>query len=1096
MKKLYCAIALFLAFHSFLFALSDTTTSTLVAPGVVHTQYTLPGPNTLDVLEINIKNPYLTIESYRPNGLTKTTVQAAANDKLGHRVIGAINADFFSFETGWPVNNQVVNGKPVQGHSTIKSQFVFTKNRKVYIDGFSFSGKVFAKNGTNANVNEVNYNRDANQMLLYTSFKGGTTGTDVSGSEAVLNLLSPEWVMNDTLVFVVSQKVSSNGSIPSNGAVLSGVGTAATYLNTNIALGDTIKLFLAYNPRTIGAVVNNITQVISGNGRLIKDGVPYPTIGDYDGSGQSFNDARHPRTFVGINADTSKVYFCTVDGRQASSIGMAFTDMANFLLSIGVKNAFNLDGGGSTTMVVRDKVVNSPSDPGGERSVANTLQLISAAPVGILHYLNIIEDRADVFQGNTFRFHAEGKDEYLNPLALPAGVVWEADTTIGTIDSTGLFTAKVINDTGWVRIKFGNVSDSVKVFVRVIKQLRVFPKTLTMVPGERLTFTVRGVDSGNNTAELQNSQVVYQINATNVNVDPVGVVTSTGFGSGTITVKLDTVKQVIRYSSSGVDTTILAENFDDVQFWSWHVTNTDPDNVFFELSNDAVITNPPAFRIKFDAPPASNAILSTSLPISSRPDTIRVKVYGDGGRHTVKLFFRDKDNQQFAMNSTSAVIWNNEWRDVYFRLVNATPVAGGTIDYPIVIEQLQFTVGSTNLVGGKATDTIYVDDIRVHYPNRTVAPQVLVDFNSGIGGWLTPSQSNAAQLVGINIAASKLEWSTEHPYEGAGSGKWTLVDDAGSSADWSVRIPRAPTSEVGSMLRGSYIGAWIWADGKMDITLRTVIRDGNGQICQGPPFPVNHIGWKLIGTRLDENLFTPYLTSGKITDTDNKFNGFRVQASNVDINGKTKAFFVDKMVTGALTVPSGFLDFGAVVDSAAKEVTINWGVNSEISINRYEIERSEDGVIFLKIGSVNAVGNIDTTKRYSFTDRVGSLTSAKYRIVQITNDGAQEVSPTINVIITGIGKGIISPFTYSLDQNFPNPFNPSTQIFFSLATREKVKLKIFDVLGREVATAVNDIMDAGRHSVHWNAANASSGVYFYRIETNNFVNTKKMMVVK
>lgn len=1096
MKKIFCALVLStLLVSSSLFALSDTTSSTLVTPGVVHTQYTLSGPNTLDVLEIDIKNPHLTIESYRPNGLTKTTVQAAANDKPRHRVIGAINADFFSFETGWPVNNQVVNGKPVQGHSTIKSQFVFTKNRKVHIDGFSFSGKVFAKNGTNANVNEVNYNRDANQMLLYTSFKGGTTGTDVSGSEAVLNLLSPEWVMNDTLVFVVSQKVSSNGNIPSNGAVLSGVGTAATYLNTNIALGDTVKLFLTYNPRTIGAVVKNITQVISGNGRLIKDGVPYPTIGDYDGSGASFNDARHPRTFVGINADTSKVYFCTVDGRQASSIGMAFTDMANFLLSIGVKNAFNLDGGGSTTMVVRDKVVNSPSDPGGERSVANTLQLISTAPAGTLHYLNIIEDRADIFQGNTFRFHAEGKDEYLNPLALPAGVVWETDTTIGTIDSTGLFTAKVTNDTGWVRIKFGNVSDSVKVFVRVIKQLRVFPKTLTMVPGERLTFTVRGVDSGNNTAELQNSQVVYQINATNVNVDPVGVVTSTGFGSGTITVTLDTVKQVIRYSSSGVDTTILVENFDDVQFWSWHVTNTDPDNVFFELSNDAVIANPPAFRIKFDAPPASNAIISTSLPISSRPDTIRVKVYGDGGGHTVKLFFRDKDNQQFVMNSTSAVIWNNEWRDVYFRLVNATPVAGGTIDYPIVIEQLQFTVGSTNLVGGKATDTIYVDDIRVHYPNRTVAPQVLFDFNSGITGWLQPFGVGSGQTVGITTS-SKLEYSTEHPYEGTGSGKWTLIDDGAISTNWNIRIARTTSAELADMLRGSYISAWVWADGKLGITMRTVIRGGTTGLCQGPAFPVNHIGWKLIGVKLDENLFTTYITSGKIVDTGNKFNGFHVEANNADVNGKTVVFFVDKMVTSALTVPSGFLDFGAVVDSAAKEVTINWSVNSEISINRYEIERSEDGVIFSKIGSVNAVGNIDTTKRYSFTDQIGSLTSAKYRIVQITNDGAQEVSPPINVIITGIGKGIISPFTYSLDQNFPNPFNPSTQIFFSLATREKVKLKIFDVLGREVATAVNDIMDAGRHSVHWNAANASSGVYFYRIEISNFVNTKKMMVVK
>ncbi len=629
----------------------------------------------------------------------------------------------------------------------------------------------------------------------------------------------------------------------------------------------------------------------------------------------------------------------------------------------------------------------------------------------------------------------------------------------------------------------------------MIKQLRIFPSALTMVPGEQITFLVKGIDSGDKPVQLLNSQVKFQVSATNLNVDTEGVVTSTGFGNGYVTAKIDTVTFTIPYSSTGADTTIIVEDFRDSYFWNYDVTNTDPDDIFFALSNDAVIPNPPAFRIKFNAPANSNAILKTTLPISSRPDTIRMKAYGDGCGHSVKLFFTDKDGQEFYINATSTITWNNEWRDVVFRLVNASPVSSGTVDFPITITKVQFTAGTTNLVGGKAIDTIYVDNISVHYSNRAVAPTVLYDFNSGINGWLQPYGVGSGQTVGISTSSS-LVYSTEHPYEGSGCGKWTFIDDAASAANWNIRIARTTSAELADMLRGSYIGAWVWANGNLKITMRTVIRGGTTGLCRGPAFPVNHFGWKLIGVRLNQNLFTTYITSGSIVDAGNKFNGFHVEGNNSELDGKTVTLYIDKMVTSALTVPSGFLDFGATVDSSTKDVTINWGVNSEISISRYEIERSADGISFTKIGNVNAVGNIDTTKRYTFTDPAQNLKSAKYRIVQITNDGAMEYSPAINVTITGIGENIISPFSYSLEQNFPNPFNPTTRITFSLAKKENTTLKIYDVLGREVDTLLNNELEAGNYSVEWNSKNKSSGVYFYRLHTDKFSSAKKMILMQ
>ncbi len=80
--------------------------------------------------------------------------------------------------------------------------------------------------------------------------------------------------------------------------------------------------------------------------------------------------------------------------------------------------------------------------------------------------------------------------------------------------------------------------------------------------------------------------------------------------------------------------------------------------------------------------------------------------------------------------------------------------------------------------------------------------------------------------------------------------------------------------------------------------------------------------------------------------------------------------------------------------------------------------------------------------------------------------------------------------------NYPNPFNPSTNIQFTLPVNSSVKLHVINVLGQVVAELVNDKLSAGVHNVSWNAVNVSSGIYFYRIEANNFIQTKKMLLLK
>ena len=85
---------------------------------------------------------------------------------------------------------------------------------------------------------------------------------------------------------------------------------------------------------------------------------------------------------------------------------------------------------------------------------------------------------------------------------------------------------------------------------------------------------------------------------------------------------------------------------------------------------------------------------------------------------------------------------------------------------------------------------------------------------------------------------------------------------------------------------------------------------------------------------------------------------------------------------------------------------------------------------------------------------------------------------------------------YSLDQNYPNPFNPSTTINFSVPQNSQVTLKIYDVLGKEVSTLINQVVPAGNHEVQFDATGLPSGVYFYNLTAGNFVENKKMMLMK
>lgn len=185
------------------------------------------------------------------------------------------------------------------------------------------------------------------------------------------------------------------------------------------------------------------------------------------------------------------------------------------------------------------------------------------------------------------------------------------------------------------------------------------------------------------------------------------------------------------------------------------------------------------------------------------------------------------------------------------------------------------------------------------------------------------------------------------------------------------------------------------------------------------------------------------------------------------------------------------------VEQSYSKISIEWKTATETNNFGFEIQRAvlaenEDAASaqFATIRFVKGAGTTTEPNNYSYQDDIRNINSSKiaYCIKQVDVNGSYKIydAKVINV----------APYSYSLSQNYPNPFNPETKIEFQLPFDENVTLKVFDVLGREAATLLSEPLTAGFHSVNFNAGNLTTGVYFYKLKTNNFTETKKMVIAK
>ncbi len=186
-------------------------------------------------------------------------------------------------------------------------------------------------------------------------------------------------------------------------------------------------------------------------------------------------------------------------------------------------------------------------------------------------------------------------------------------------------------------------------------------------------------------------------------------------------------------------------------------------------------------------------------------------------------------------------------------------------------------------------------------------------------------------------------------------------------------------------------------------------------------------------------------------------------------------------------VPVELVSFNASVNE--NSVTLNWVTATELNNSGFEVLRSSETEVWENIGFVRGNGTTSEINYYSYTDENLLEGSYSYRLKQVDLDGTFEYSNIVNVDIK-------TPTEFELSQNYPNPFNPSTTIKFSIPEGSQVSLKIYNSLGQEIKTLVNRFMEAGVHTVNFNAVDLNSGMYFYRLDAGEFTQVRKMTLLK
>ena len=342
-----------------------------LVPGVIYSrqvEFTAHGPVVIHVISAPKPVGLYGLKPVLSNNtiIGRERVTSMQKRVSGDATVAGVNGDLFSFTDGHPtgglIRGGILDSAPVDFRSTVG----IDTDGVLHVERVRMAG-TWQGSGQRRilGINEV---PRANRTTLYTRAWGPRTPAENGGAQAIIQPF-PATKPNTPLTGVVTQYVTGgNQPIPADGAVLVARGAQAGFLSAEAPIGANVTVLLTLTPPWA-----NVLEAVGGGPVIVRDGKP--VFRSLEGFTTDQLAYRHPRTGVGQTAD-GRIMLVAVDGRQPGySTGLTNFELALTMMRLGCVTASALDAGGSTTMAFDGKLLNRPSDPGGERAVAEALTL-------------------------------------------------------------------------------------------------------------------------------------------------------------------------------------------------------------------------------------------------------------------------------------------------------------------------------------------------------------------------------------------------------------------------------------------------------------------------------------------------------------------------------------------------------------------------------------------------------------------------------------------------------------------------------------------------------------------------------------------------
>ena len=341
-----------------------------LAPGITYERQLLFTPHGPEVIHV--------MTAPKPGGLYALHPVLSNNSVIGRErvtsmqkrlaptaTVGGVNADLFTFDEGLPSGMFMQSGVLTTPPHPKRSTVGVTDDGRLLVQRVQMLG-TWQGISQRRPLNGLNQRPGPEGVTLFTPAWGPATPAANDTVEITLSGVPPAAPLTDLTGTVVSVKPAGGTPIPPGGAVLVGRGTSAGRLASEAPVGETVTSRLVLRPQWAGVV-----DAVGGGPLIVQNGQPvFRALEQFSSSQLS---VRNPRTAVGQRAD-GRIIFMTVDGRQPGySTGLTNFELAQQMVRLGAVTASSLDAGGSTTMAFDGKLLNRPSDPGGERAVADGL---------------------------------------------------------------------------------------------------------------------------------------------------------------------------------------------------------------------------------------------------------------------------------------------------------------------------------------------------------------------------------------------------------------------------------------------------------------------------------------------------------------------------------------------------------------------------------------------------------------------------------------------------------------------------------------------------------------------------------------------------